>query len=187
MLRLILVKHSLPHIVPHVPSAQWQLSEEGRRRAEVLAGRLSSFETSRVFSSHEPKAVETADIIGSTLGVPREIVEGLEEHRRQRVELVSERRYEATVANLLANPNELVFGEETATQAGARFAAAVESILSCANNEDRLVVAHGTVISLFVADRVGVDPFSLWKELGLPSYIVLSLPDFRILEVLKKV
>ena len=61
MLRLILVKHSLPEIVPDIPSAKWHLSDEGRRRALVLAGRLSSFEPSRVVSSHEPKAVETAD------------------------------------------------------------------------------------------------------------------------------
>jgi broad specificity phosphatase PhoE len=187
MPQLVLVKHSLPHIVPDVPSAEWHLSDEGRRRALVLAGRLSAFEPRRVVSSHEPKAVETADIIAGHLGLSLEIHEGLEEHRRPRADIVSARRYEETIANLFAKPDELVFGSETANQSGTRFAASIEGLLSSAKEEDTLVVAHGTVISLFVASRVGIDAFPFWKELGLPSFVALSLPEFKILEVLKRV
>jgi broad specificity phosphatase PhoE len=187
MPRLILVKHSLPEIVPDVPSAEWHLSAEGRRRASVLADRLPSVESKRVFSSYEPKAMETADILAGHMGLPREICKGLEEHRRPHAVLFSDRVYEETLAAVFAHPNELVFGEETANQAGVRFAAAVKKLLSRTNDEDTLVVAHGTVISLFVAGGAGLDPFPLWRELGLPSYVSLSLPDFRILEVLKSV
>lgn len=41
MRRLILVKHSLPQIVPGKPAPRWHLSDEGRRRGTLLADRLA--------------------------------------------------------------------------------------------------------------------------------------------------
>lgn len=40
-----------------------------------------------------------------------------------------------------------------------------------------IIVAHGTVITLFVSRRAGLEPFPFWKRLALPSFVVLSLPD----------
>src|SRR5437588_121956 len=48
-----------------------------------------------------------------------------------------------------------------------------------------IVVAHGTVITLLVAGWCGVEPFPLWERLGLPSYVVLELPERRIVEVVE--
>ena len=44
---------------------------------------------------------------------------------------------------------------------------------------------HNTLaqISLFVAARAQEDGRSLWKMLGLPSYVVFELPKFRLTEV----
>ena len=49
------------------------------------------------------------------------------------------------------------------------------------------VVAHGTVISLYVARKTGADPFTLWKRLDTPSYIVIDLPEFQIVKVVGSV
>jgi hypothetical protein len=38
----ILVRHSLPDIVPDVPGSLWQLSAEGRARCRFLAEQLSA-------------------------------------------------------------------------------------------------------------------------------------------------
>ncbi len=43
MPRLILVKHSLPEIVPALPANEWRLSEGGRPRCRVLAERLAAY------------------------------------------------------------------------------------------------------------------------------------------------
>jgi len=43
------------------------------------------------------------------------------------------------------------------------------------------------VISLFVAARAQEDGRSLWKMLGLPSYVVFELPKFRLTEVVSAV
>ncbi len=68
-------------------------------------------------------------------------------------------------------------GNETADEAHARFAAAVEAVCARHSARNIMVVAHGTVITLLVARRAGLEPFPFWKRLGLPSFVALSLPD----------
>jgi hypothetical protein len=42
---------------------------------------------------------------------------------------------------------------------------------------------HGTMISLLVANKCGVDGFGLWKQLGLPSFVVVDLPAWDLATV----
>jgi hypothetical protein len=49
------------------------------------------------------------------------------------------------------------------------------------------MVSHGTVISLFVAECARIDPYDLWRKLELPSYVVLSLPELQLLDVVGSV
>ena len=76
-------------------------------------------------------------------------------------------------------PDELVLGSETAEQACERFAASIENAI-LTGQKDIIVVTHGTVISLFIASVAQVDPMSLWQQLGLPSYVVLTVPSLKI-------
>jgi broad specificity phosphatase PhoE len=46
--------------------------------------------------------------------------------------------------------------------------------LDCHPNETVVIVAHGTVISLFVSRLIGISDFLLWNELGLPSFVVID-------------
>jgi broad specificity phosphatase PhoE len=48
---------------------------------------------------------------------------------------------------------------------------------------DLVVVSHGTVVALFVAAATGVEPYAFWNRLGLPSFVVLSLPGLEIARV----
>ena len=80
-----------------------------------------------------------------------------------------------------------VFGDETATEALARFRSAVDGVVEAHRDEDIALVSHGRVISLYVADYVGVEPFALWKRLGLPSFVVLSVPEREVIEVVESV
>jgi len=38
-----------------------------------------------------------------------------------------------------------------------------------------VIVAHGTVISLFISRLIGSSDWLLWNELGLPSFVVIDL------------
>jgi broad specificity phosphatase PhoE len=187
MNHLVLVKHSLPEIVPAVSAERWQLGAVGRRRAQRLADRLAAFVPAIVATSPEPKARETARIVATAHGWPVEVVSDLREHDRRGVEYLSTADFDAAIARCFAAPDQLVFGRETANQARQRFAAAVEGVVATHPDQDLFVVAHGTVIALFVAWCAGVDGYALWRRLGLPSYVLLSRPERELREVVEGV
>jgi broad specificity phosphatase PhoE len=182
---LILVKHSLPEIVPVVPAHQWHLSEKGRLQCIALAKRLTCHLPGCIVSSKEPKAVETAQLVADHVGQTVQIIEGLHEHDRSNVEWTSEERFEAQVAAFFRHPDRLVMGTETASEARKRFTQAVTSVLQEHPNDTVVIFAHGTVITLFVAQAVGLEAFRLWKQLGLPSFVVMSLPEVELVSVVE--
>ena len=187
MSRLVLVKHSMPEIERDKPASAWDLGDVGRCRARMLAERLSEFSPKLVWSSREPKAVETAEIVAKALGVPVEIVDGLEEHHRDNVPFWDEREaFESAVERSLTGPDRLVFGTETANQARDRFTAALDKVIGVGHT-DSIVVTHGTVMTLYVASIAGVQMMSFWRRLGLPSYVVLTLPERRIQSLIEDV
>ncbi len=49
------------------------------------------------------------------------------------------------------------------------------------------MVAHGTVISLYLAEKCGIDGFEIWAGWGSPSYMVLTLPRFELVKVVDEV
>ena len=74
-------------------------------------------------------------------------------------------------------------GCETAHQASQRFGRAMATVL-CQHAEQNIIVfTHGTVLSLFVARATGLEPLTLWQRLGLPSFVVLTLPQLELVKV----
>jgi broad specificity phosphatase PhoE len=148
---------------------------------------LASLQPEVIVTSSEPKAMETAEIVSKHIGKNLEVGEGLHEHDRSNVTFLSAGEFQTAVADFFMHPQKLVFGKETAEQAQQRFAKAIEQVLGKHSRGNVVVVAHGTVIALFIADCVNAEPFPLWQRLGLPSYIILSIPDFRVLDIVEKV
>lgn len=172
---LILVRHSLPEVVPGVSGKLWHLSEEGRRRSRIIAGQFAFYHPV-IFASGEFKAQETASLLSSSLDLSFETVEDLREHERNDGEWFDAATFKTTQARFFAQPNELVFGRETATQVRQRFTDAIEDILHKHPKRNILIVTHATVITLFVAQYTTIDPFSFWESLDTPSFVVLPLP-----------
>ena len=175
--QLILIRHSLPEIVENVPALAWELSAEGRSRAVRLAERLSQYQLEVIGSSMEPKARETAEILSKTLGVDIVVMDGLHEHKRSGVSYRSQEEFRSLVRGLFETPDKLIFGNETAAQALERFKESVELLMEMYDGKRMAIVAHGTVISLFTAWLTGVDGYLFWKDLGLPSFILLDLQN----------
>src|SRR5215216_2990609 len=170
---LILVKHSLPEIIKELPAHEWHLSKEGRSRAEQLAERLISYHPQVLVSSTEPKARETAEIIAGKLQVRMYVIENLHEHVRSRTGYLSKTEFQRSIREFFANPDELVFGNETADAAHARFSKEVHSILNKYTKETTVIVSHGTVISLFVSRLTGISNFQLWSNLDYHRWLCL--------------
>ena len=184
---LILIKHALPQIDPTVPANQWRLSEEGHRRAQVLAQNLAKYSLDLIFSSVEPKAVETAQVVGDALDKQVEVVEGLHEHARCNVKFLDKEKFEESVAQFFAQPDVLTFGSETADQAYHRFSRAVVGITAKYPNNNLALITHGTVLTLFVSRLAAVAPFLFWRDLELPSWVILSHPDLELVKVFKSI
>lgn len=178
---LILIKHSLPEIDPNLPASEWRLSGLGRERAGLLAEALRPYRPAVIYSSRERKAVETAEIISEGLAVKRRVLKDLHEHDRRDAGFLEGEDFERAIRKFFARPTELVYGRETAAQARARFTRAVHALIESNPRRTLAAVSHGTVISLFAADLLGVSPFELWKGLALPSFLVLDLAAKRLL------
>ncbi len=187
MRKLILVRHSTPESVPAVPAREWRLSDEGRRRCTALAMQLTAYDPQLLVTSTENKAAETAAIVAQALGTSYEQAEGLHEHRRPDVGYLGRDEFEAAVTRFFREPARLVFGEETADHAHSRFARALDVVIAARPDQNLAVFTHGTVISLFVSRAAGIDPLPFWKQLSLPAFVVLSLPDFDLLEVVEHI
>lgn len=177
---LVLVRHSVPAIDPNLPPSEWHLSREGKERTRKLSSSLAPFKFSTIYSSIERKAVETADILAETAGVPSRSFDGLHEHERYGVKWSTQERFEKQVAAFFERTDELVFGGETGDQARSRFANALHTLRDHPQEEDLVVVTHGTVMTLFIASYNDIDPFKFWRSLKLPSIVVLRLPGYKI-------
>ena len=180
--QLILVRHSLPDIVEGVPAHAWELSDEGRTRVARLAETLKQHQLEVIGSSAEPKARETAEILCKSLGVDIVVMDGLHEHERDGVALHSKEEFQSLVREFFEKPDTLIFGNETATQAFVRFRESVELMMNLYDGKLMAIVTHGTVISLFTSWLTGVDGYLFWKDLGLPSFVLLDLQNKKILE-----
>ncbi len=185
---LIIVRHSLPEIVPGVPARNWRLGGEGRRRAQLLANELRQYAPALVATSPEPKARETAEIVAHVAAAPLRELPGLAEHDRGEAEFRQTRaEFRRDVEAFFAQREQAVFGRETAMHAYARFSRAIDQALADAAPGNVVAVTHGRVMALFVSIRSGVDAFTFWQRLGNPSFVVLLLPDLEIVRTVDEI
>ena len=188
MRQLILVKHAAPEVVPGTPAERWRLSDKGRAACTPLAASLSSFKPRVIVSSEEPKASETAERVARELGVPWETAPGLHEHDRSNVQHMRSGDFISTMELVFRRPQQLVLGRETAAGALKRFQNALDDVLErhAVEKGNVAVVSHGTVIALLLAHHSGNNGFDLWRRMQLPSYAVVEVPDFRVVQIVER-
>ena len=167
---LILVRHGRPKIDPDTPATSWPLCPEGREAVERLTERLAAYSPQALVSSPEPKAKETAEIIADRLGLEVALDPGLHEHKRQHRTFGTEQEFRQSVAAVFAKPREAVHGGETAIEACDRLAKTLAGQI----RQPLIAVTHGTILSLYLAKRLGCDAHDLWRSLHMPDAFVLD-------------
>jgi broad specificity phosphatase PhoE len=187
MPKLILIKHAKPLITPNMPAKSWLLSEEGQKDTENFAFMLKPYQPQQIFSSPEPKAMETALTLTTVLKIPFLIVDDLYEHQRANEPYDDDRAvFISKIKNLFDNPDKLVYGEETANQALIRFHVGLLSAWRKFRDDNIAVVTHGTVMSLFMAHVIPtINGFELWNCLKMPDAVVLDTSDFSHFSLIK--
>ena len=183
MRKLILIKHAKPLVDPAKRSELWTLSEEGREQAKLLAPLVAPLAPAIVASSEEPKALETAQILASGLGISVESMPDLHEHDRSNVPHMRSGEFISHVEVFFRKPTERVLGRETATEALGRFENAIDDVLAKHPEGNIAIVSHGTVIALFIEHHSDRNGFAIWREMSLPSFAVFELPEMRLLEL----
>ncbi|HUP87227.1 MAG TPA: histidine phosphatase family protein [Acidimicrobiales bacterium] len=185
---LVLAKHARPDVDPTLPAAEWTIGIDGMEGSHRLAQRVAPIGIDLVVSSVEPKAVETARIVATDLDLPYQTGHDLHEHSRRSTGYLDAVRFEAAIRRLFAEPSSLVFGDETADAAAARFGAGVRAIHRAQPGKRLCIVAHGTVVALHLERSYGVDGWSTWKALsGLPSYVVVDRRSRAVVDVVRSV
>lgn len=173
---LTLIKHSQPAVDPSTAAPTWRLSPVGVERCTWLAAELARYQIDRVWCSEEPKARETAALLAGSLDIPFTTHPGLAENDRTGFGYIHDGvAWEQRFRDFFARPTERCIGLESAADAAARFTAAIETIAPTGSQGNTAIVAHGTVITLFVANHNAIEPFDFWQALQpLPAYVVLD-------------
>lgn len=180
MRKLIFVRHSQSKPQPGVPPSQWPLSEEGKRRCLPLATSLAPCNPVAVVSSREVKAKQTAAALAAHFSLTVSTSNSLHEHERTGAPFLQQEQFLDTMRTFFEQPEQLVFGNETAAQALQRFRHAVDQVLNRYPDGNLILVTHGTVLSLFVAYHTGQNPFTFWQQLEQPAYVLFNHPPFRL-------
>ncbi|HSH02606.1 MAG TPA: histidine phosphatase family protein [Anaerolineae bacterium] len=174
---LILIRHANSHPQPGTPPHHWPLTAKGRQRAPLLAPILRPYLPLRLFTSTEPKAHHTGQLLGQALGLPATPIPNLHEHERATMpwfDTVAE--FQAQVKNFYQHPDELVLGEETAHTVQQRITTTINTLWQDQAPHNLAIVSHGTALTLYLAALTRQDPILLWlasQTAGMPAYTIL--------------
>jgi broad specificity phosphatase PhoE len=184
MVHLILIRHSQTQQQKDVNSHQWQLTDTGREHCQILAEQLRPYAISRIFTSEEPKAYLTGQLVADVLNVPCESSPDLHETKRETVgyfEHIAD--FEVAVEAAMLEPDKLLFGEETFTDARKRLSNQVDTLLQQYPDETLAIVSHGTVLAIYLAHLSGNGAIGIWRSLDMPAYAVINLPEKTISKI----
>lgn len=144
-----------PEVVidPAVPVPRWPLSEKGRRRMELfVAEALRGRDIAAAWSSDEQKAIDGAEMIARSLGVPHLIDAELAENDRSSTGYIAPPEFWEMVDQFFARPDESVRGWAKARDEQARIVGAVRRVAASEpKGRDLVVVSHGGVGRLLTA------------------------------------
>jgi broad specificity phosphatase PhoE len=143
------ITHPQIRLDPAVPVPQWGLSDIGAERARLAASRPWARQLTRIVSSGERKAIETAQILASASGLAIEIVEAMHENDRSATGFLPPPAFEEAANEFFAHPLESYKGWERAFDAQMRIVSEVETVL--ARHDPALPIAfigHGGVGTL---------------------------------------
>ena len=168
-MKLILVRHgeSIGNFENRLQGQEdYDLTDQGRRQAQLTADRLHALGTTALYSSHLLRARETAVTIGGRLGLEPTITEDVSEYHfgelsGQTYAQIRER------FGAIANPAERTYpGEEGRENFYNRVTSAMWGIAASHPDETVAVVSHGGPIALFCQSVLGLPykrpmPFSI--------------------------
>jgi broad specificity phosphatase PhoE len=147
--------HAQVDVEPSRPVPLWRLSERGRGRINAVRNAAWLRTVTRLISSAETKAVETAAMLAEQLGIPLEVHAQMGENDRSSTGFLEPQQFEAAADRFFADPHVSWNGWERAVDAADRIETAVRHALSeKPSSGPVLLVGHGAVGTLLKC-RIG--------------------------------
>lgn len=170
---LHLVRHGHAHAQPGVAASSWLLSAAAIEPIAALRSSGILPDHAAWFVSPEPKAIQTADLLGPE---GYEVIEDLREHERSALWLDD---FEDRVVTALLQPDlPAVLGWEPTAVTRRRVVDAVRSITvrtMLRGFNDVVLVGHGTAWTLLVAALTDTAPdIDAWRAMAAPDHCVLD-------------
>lgn len=188
MSELILIRHSMSKQQRDVNSQQWTLTEEGNDLCKLLAEQLRSYDISCVYTSEEPKAYLTGKIVADALNIPCKKAVNLQETCRDSVPYFDVLHdFQEAIRRAMRSPDELLFGEETFTNARKRFASQIDTLIEQHPDQTLAITTHATVLSMYLGHILQRDPVEIWNAMRMPAYAVLSLPEKNLVKLVNRI
>ena len=156
-MQLLLVRHALPLRSEHGQGSDPDLSEEGLAQVARLPEALARFPISRVVSSPQRRAIQTAEPVAAARELPVEVDNRFAEYDRdlplyipvEHIRAENPQEWERMVQGKL--PSAV---DEDAFR--ARVLAAVDDLVATGDPEDTVAVfSHGGVINLLLHEILG--------------------------------
>jgi broad specificity phosphatase PhoE len=162
------VTHPQVRISADVPVPLWGLSETGRARAVRFAEQPWVRHITRIVSSAETKALETAAILALAITVPIEVRHALHENDRSATGFVPPDRFEVLADAFFASPDASVEGWETSSDAQRRVVDATADLLMRTPSKpgDIAVIGHGAVGTLLLCHLLEVPIIRALDQVG---------------------
>ena len=153
----VYITHPQIRLEPDVPVPRWGLSETGIARAQQAAQSDWVRQLSRILSSDETKALETAAIIAHPGGIDVEVLEHSGENDRSATGFLVPEEFERAADWFFANPEQSFQGWERAIDAQKRIVTAVTSVLDRHDPARPIAfVGHGGVGTLLKCHLSGL-------------------------------
>ena len=172
-----------PNVVvdPAVPIERWGLDPTGVARASAMLDQPWVPEVSRIVSSDETKALETAQILADRLGLRVEVRDGIGENDRSATGFLAPEDFERTADRFFASPQESVRGWERAVDAQARIVRGLEDLLDAETARSTVVVGHGGVGTLWYCHLAGLPISRAHDQPGQGHYLTVDASTRRVL------
>jgi broad specificity phosphatase PhoE len=157
--QLLLVRHALPLRSEPGAGSDPQLSEEGLAQAARLPDALSRFPVTRLVSSPQLRAVQTAGPLSEKLGLDVDVDERLAEYDRDLdhyipIEQIARENPEE-LARLISGQLPSAVDETAFLQ---RVVAAVDDLVAASDHQDTVAVfSHGGVINVLLHHILGTE------------------------------
>ncbi|MFX0062282.1 MAG: histidine phosphatase family protein [Candidatus Hermodarchaeota archaeon] len=153
------------------PSKEWVLSEIGIKQCRELASSNIFSKIDVIICSTEKKTSLTAQPFAELVNKPIFTHTGLNEIGSDKLPLQNTQEFEKLRLKCFKNLDYAEYGWESSRNALKRLKSAIGEINTQYTDKTILIVSHGTILSLYFADLLGIinrgtEVFKRWKQLG---------------------